>query len=130
MSDKLAALGAEPIQFSTIEIAPLNAGDVVSARGLNEQGLVVGASGPVVQTSQLSSQPTPCADTTPLTSRAIIWQDGQTQDLNAWVAARGLTLPAGSVLAEAIDINASNSILAVLRLADGRLTFVRLNAEP
>jgi len=118
------------INLQTVEVAPLNAGDAVSARGLNERGIVVGASGPVVKVSQLSGQPTPCSDTTPLTSRAIIWQDGQTQDLNAWVAARGLTLPAGSVLAEAIDINANNSILAVLRSANGSLSHVRLNAEP
>jgi hypothetical protein len=112
------------------DIAPLNPGELVSARGLNNQGFVVGASGPQVTASQVAPQSVACSDTTPKSSRAIIWQYGKTHDLNEWVASRGLKLPAGSVLAEALDINAQNSILAVLRAANGSLSYVRLTAQP
>ncbi len=111
-------------------IAPLSAGQTANAWALNASGAVVGRSGPYVATSFQALTPQNCIGTATTNSRAFIWRNGVTTDLTTYVAAKGVKLPTGSVLADAVDINDQGSILAIQRASNGTLSYVRLTAKP
>lgn len=93
------------------------AGDQPRPTSINIHGVVVG----------VVTQP---AAPEGFRERAFIWKDGLLTDLTAWVTAKGLKLPQGSVISGAWQVNAQGSILASLRSADGKVVLVRLTAKP
>lgn len=120
-----------PVVFSAgqeREVQPPVAGLSVTARAMNAQGTVVGRYGPTAAYTGLES-PANCHATDFAGNRAFIWRDGVSTDLTAWVAAKGLKLPTGAVLVDAIDINDQGSILASMQ-SGKTLSYVRLNARP
>ncbi len=102
---------------------------VVSALLINA-GVVVGRyrTGTVSPTQYISAQREDSPDDA--VGRAFIWQRGVFSDLDAWVASKGVTLPAGAVFTRAMAINDKGSIVAQLRLANGTTSMVRLTARP
>jgi uncharacterized membrane protein len=111
-------------------IAPLAAGQVANAWAINASGTVVGRSGPESASPYVAYSPQNCIGTATTNSRAFIWRNGVTTDLTTFVASKGVKLPAGAVLADAMDINDQGSILAVQRASNGTLSYVRLTAKP
>jgi uncharacterized membrane protein len=111
-------------------IAPLAAGQYANAWALNASGTVVGRSGPLGGSPYQALTPKNCIGTSTTNSRAFIWRNGVTTDLTTFVASKGVKLPAGAVLADALDINDQGSILAVQRASNGTLSYVRLTAKP
>ncbi len=111
-------------------IAPLSAGQVANAWAINASGTVVGRSGPLGGSPYLALSPQNCIATATTNSRAFIWRQGVTTDLTTFVAGKGVKLPAGAVLADAMDINDQGSILALQRASNGTLSYVRLTAKP
>jgi probable HAF family extracellular repeat protein len=87
----------------------------LEATAINNQGVVVGH----VRTSE--SQLTP--------ARAFVWQNGVYSDLTRLVATKGLTLPAGAVLTDALALNDKGSIVAVMQTGSTQ-ALVRLTARP
>lgn len=98
-------------------IAAPNPGERLSPTSINAVGVVVG-------TINQPSAPEGFRD------RGFIWKDGVLTDLTAWVTAKGLKLPLGSVISGPWQINAQGSILATMRDANGKTTLVRLTAKP
>lgn len=113
----------------TALLAPGGERSVATAR-LNNVGVVVGRY--IVGASPGEPQLTPVAwgALATATDRAFIWQDGVFSDLTAWVTSKGLALPAGAVLIDALAINDKGSIVAQLQAADKTTSFVRLTAKP
>lgn len=103
-------------------IAPLVSGEVVVPHAINASGVVVGRSG-------LPAGNYPDVDGY-RNGKALIWRNGVSSNLNQWVASKGLKLPSGSVLEDALDINDAGSIVAVLKSSGGTRTIVRLHAKP
>lgn len=113
-------------------LLPAVNGDVLVPRAMNAAGVVVGRMGPRkprISEFQVSG-PSASPDEEARPGRAFLWQAGRLHDLNDWVAARGVNLPRGAVLQEALALNDAGSILATLREADGTLRHVRLLARP
>ncbi len=113
-----------------LAVQPLQTGHIVNAQAMNASGTVVGRSGARSPNAYLTPSPRAGVMADDINSRAIIWRDGVTTDLNAWVAGKGLKLPTGSVLTDAYDINDQGTILAVMRASNGQASYVRLNAKP
>lgn len=101
----------------TRQITAPNPQDSLTVNGMNASGVVVGT---VTPPNVFNGQQ----------DRAFIWKDGVFNDLTAWVAAKGVRLPAGAVIANAWRINAQGSILASMREANGKSSIVRLTARP
>jgi hypothetical protein len=121
-----------PVVFSAgqeREVQAPVAGLSASARAMNAQGTVVGRYGTARAPSNLDS-PSNCNTTDLANVRAFIWRDGVSTDLNTWVASKGVKLPTGAVLVDAIDINDQGSILAAMVTNNRNLSHVRLNARP
>ena len=117
---------------SETPLLPAANGDVLVPQAMNAAGVVVGRMGPRkprVSEFQVSG-PSASPDEEARPGRAFLWQAGRLHDLNDWVAARGVTLPRGAVLQDALALNDAGSILAILREADGTLRHVRLLARP
>jgi hypothetical protein len=103
-------------------VAPLVNGEVVVPHAINASGVVVGRSG-------LPAGNYPDVDGY-RNGKAFIWRNGVSSNLNQWVASKGLKLPSGSVLEDALDINDAGSIVAVLKSSGGTRSVVRLQAKP
>lgn len=102
-------------------IAPTVPGAVV-AQALNASGTVVGRVGGRAFSGE------PLAGS--LGSRAFLWKNGVMSDLTTLVQSKGVKLPAGAVLENAVAINDLGSIVAVYRDAKNALVVVRLTAKP
>jgi hypothetical protein len=69
-------------------------------------------------------------DNTNAVTQAFVWVNGQAQDLNAYVAARGAKLPNGATLKQVHSINDQGSVVATLLAADKKtVSIVRLTAR-
>jgi hypothetical protein len=69
-------------------------------------------------------------DNTNAVIQAFVWVNGQAQDLNAYVAARGAKLPNGATLKQVHSINDQGSVVATLLAADKKtVSIVRLTAR-
>jgi uncharacterized membrane protein len=111
-------------------ITPSN-GQVVVPSALNAAGVVVGRMGAVgVDNGYYTPSPLTLATLDAVPGRAFIWKNGVTTDLTTLVASKGVKLPTGAVLDDAIAINDQGSIVAKMRAANGTLSFVRLTAKP
>lgn len=64
------------------------------------------------------------------TNRAAIWRDGVMSDLTAYLAAKGVPLPSGAILTQALSLNDKGSILAEMKDAAGKFSYVRFTAVP
>lgn len=87
----------------------------IEATAINNQGAVVGH----VRTS----------DTVITPARAFIWRSGVYSDLSTLMVSKGVSLPAGAVLTDALAINDKGSIVAVMQTGSTQ-TLVRLTAHP
>jgi hypothetical protein len=109
-------------------LLPTMAGEVLVPRAMNASGMVVGRMGPrkprISEFQVVPPSASPDEEARP--GRAFVWHAGRVHDLNEWVAARGVSLPPGAVLQEALAINDAGSILATLRDSDGTVRPVRL----
>lgn len=113
------------------QINPVNGHAVVVPSAINGSGVVVGRMGAVgAPNPYLGPTPIMIASVDAVPGRAFIWKNGVTTDLTTLVASKGVKLPTGAVLDDAIAINDQGSILAKLRAANGTISFVRLTAKP
>lgn len=98
-------------------VEPLNPAHQISRFTLNANGVLVG---------RITDFSLPVG----FRERGFIWKDGVLTDLTAWVTAKGVKLPQGTVVAIPWHINAQGSILATLRDATGKTSLARLTARP
>lgn len=105
-------------------IAPLTSGQVVVPNAINASGVVVGRSGAP------ASIPKTYVDAYDNNARAFIWKNGVTTDLAQFLKAKGLSLPSGTVVEDAKDINDQGSMVVVLRNWLGTRSIARLTAKP
>jgi uncharacterized membrane protein len=112
-------------------INPVSGQAVVVPAALNASGVVVGRMGAVgVDNNLYTPSPLKLATYDAVPGRAFIWKNGVTTDLTTLVTSKGVKLPTGAVLADAIAINDQGSILARMLAANGTLSYVRLTAKP
>jgi hypothetical protein len=106
------------------------AGLVVSRTVLGAQGVVVGRMQPPTPNDADGNNWGPSYNDNNVNARAYIWANGSLQDLTTVAQAKGVKLPTGAVLVDAMAINAQGSIVARMLSADKKThTFVRLTAK-
>lgn len=105
-------------------ISPLASGQVVVPNAINASGTVVGRSGAP------AAPPKTYVDATDNNARAFIWKNGVTTDLAQFLKSKGLSLPSGTVVEDAKDINDQGSMVVVLRNWLGTRSIARLTARP
>lgn len=125
-------VGAVYLYDNGVEVAlmPPDATRWISSAFLNNQGVVVGRyrTGALGGTQHLGPSREESFDAA--AGRAFIWQKGVFADLTDWVKSKGVGLPSGAVLTQAVALNDRGSIVAQLRLSNGTTSMVRLTARP